>query len=644
MKKRISMIAVVIMLWIVTTVPAFAEEKSQSKKEVEIIFTHDLHSHLESFTTEIDGTQQKVGGFARIATIIKNKKKQNPEALVVDGGDFSMGTLYQTIYESEASELRMLGKIGFDATTLGNHETDYRNEGLANMLNAAKESGDPLPQFLLSNISFENATEEEANVEKAMDNYGVKPYTIIEKNGVKIGLFGIFGKTSIEYSPTSTLEFLDQVESAKAAVKALKEEGADVIVCLSHSGTDPDPEKSEDEILAKEVPEIDVIVSGHTHTKLEQPIIVGDTVIGSSGEYGIYVGTMKLQQKENGRWELEEYELIPTTSDIPEDQETKGQLTYFKERINETYLSQYGYEMGEVLAKNEVEFTPMSLMGKRHQEENLGDFIADSYIDTIQKEEGDAYEPIAAAIVPAGVIRETIPLGDVTVDDAFMTMSLGIGKDKVPGYPLVNVYLTGKELKTVAEVDASISPIMEVAQLYTAGLHFTFSPKRLILNKVIETSLWDEKTEQQSSIDDNRLYRVVADLYSGQMLSAVEDQSFGLLAITPKDRNGNPVENLEDHLIYREDGKELKAWLCVSNYLESFGETGGETVGTVPTYYEELHNRKVVDQSGSLKSLISNPNKFTWIAIGIVVFLLILISFIVRFLYRMLYRWIKKAR
>ena len=254
MKKRISMIAVVIMLWIVTTVPAFAEEKSQSKKEVEIIFTHDLHSHLESFTTEIDGTQQKVGGFARIATIIKNKKKQNPEALVVDGGDFSMGTVYQTIYESEASELRMLGKIGFDATTLGNHETDYRNEGLANMLNAAKESGDPLPQFLLSNISFENATEEEANVEKAMDNYGVKPYTIIEKNGVKIGLFGIFGKTSIEYSPTSTLEFLDQVESAKAAVKALKEEGADVIVCLSHSGTDPDPEKSEDEILAKGAP------------------------------------------------------------------------------------------------------------------------------------------------------------------------------------------------------------------------------------------------------------------------------------------------------------------------------------------------------------------------------------------------------
>ena len=640
MKKRKYVVAICFMMATIMMIafPVFGKTKDSAQKELEIVFTHDLHSHLDSFTTEFNGKQQKMGGFSRIATVIQEKKKENPATLVVDAGDFSMGTLYQTIYESEASELRMLGKIGFDATTLGNHETDYRNQGLANMLNSAKNSNDPLPEFVLSNISFEDAGEEELVVKEAMDHYGAKPYTIIEKNGIKIGLFGIFGKTSIEYSPMCTLTFTDQIESGKTAVKALKEEGADIIVCLSHSGTDVDPEKSEDEILAKQVPDIDVIISGHTHTTLEQPKKVGNTIIGSTGAYGIRIGTMKLNQQQDGRWELEQYELIPITSDIKEDKKTKQQLEEFQQLINKDYLSQFGYQMGQVLTTNTVEFTPMSVMGERHQEENLGDFIADSYIHTIKKEEGENYIPIAAAIVPAGVVRETIPKGQVKVEDAFMTMSLGIGKDKISGYPLVDVYLTGKELKTAAEIDASISPIMGVAQLYTSGLHFTFNPKRLIFNKVMDVSLWDEETGEQKPLEDDKLYRVVADLYSGQMLSAVEKQSFGLLSIVPKDKNGNKIENFEDHLVYQSNGKELKAWLCVAVYLKSFEPKEGETVGSVPEYYKELHNRKVVDNSGSLKSLLSHPNKFTWIALGIVVFIIIVIVLFIRLIQKLLFR------
>ena len=607
----------------VCTVPVFG--KTTQEKEVEIIFTHDLHSHLDSFQTNVDGEKETVGGFARIATIINETKQKNPETLVVDAGDFSMGTLYQTIYEKEASELRMLGKLGFDATTIGNHETDYRNEGLANMLNAAKDSGDPLPQFLLANISFDNATENELIVKDAFEHYGVKPYTIIEKDGVKIGIFGIIGKTAIEYSPMCTLNFEDQVESAKEAVKALKEEGAEMIVCLSHSGTSTDPKKSEDEILAKEVPDIDVIVSGHTHTKLEKPILVGDTVIASTGEYGIQIGSMKLAMDNDGSWELENYELIPITSDIQEDADTKKELEKFRQLIDKNYLSQYGYKMGQVLADNEVNFPSMSELGQGHQEETLGNFIADSYRYTIKKEEGEAYEPIAATIVPLGVIRETLPKGTIKTEDAFMVMSLGIGADKVAGYPLISVYLTGEELKTAAEIDASISPMMDVAQLYTSGLHFTFNPNRLILNKVTKTTLWNEETKKEEEIDNDRLYRVVADLYTGQMLGAVESESFGLLKIIPKDKQGNPIQNLEDHIVYREDGKELKAWICVADYLQSFGTEDGNTVGKVPTSYEEVQGRKVVDNSRDLMSMIRKPNKFTWMALGVVIIFVILV-------------------
>ena len=637
MKKWKSIVGVMLLLLSLPTMTLFAKEEEGNEREMEIVFTHDLHSHLDSFTTQLDGEQQVVGGFSRIATVIKEKKQKNEATLVVDAGDFSMGTVYQTIYETQAAELRMLGKLGFDATTLGNHETDYRNEGLANMLNTAKDSGDPLPKFVLSNIDFSNATDEELIVKEAMDHYGVEPYTIIEKNGIKIGLFGIFGKTAVEYSPMCTLDFSDQVESAKQAVKALKEEGADLIVCLSHSGTDEDPEKSEDEILEKKVPDIDVIISGHTHTTLEEPIIVGNTVIGSTGEYGIRVGSMKLKEQEDGNWELEKYELIPITSDIEEDVEIKEELQNFKDKIDQDYLSQYGYKMGQVLAENEVTFTPMSVLGKRHQEENLGDFIADSYISTIKKEEGDDYEPIAVAVVPQGVIRETLPIGEITTEDAFMVMSLGIGKDKVSGYPLVSVYLTGKELKTIAEVDASISPMMEVAQLYTSGLHFTLNPNRLILNRVTDVTLWNEDTNEQQVIDDDRLYRVVADLYTGQMLGSVEEKSFGLLGITPKDKNGNAIQNLEDYIVYRGDGKELKAWICVADYLQELQANTSKEDKRTLQYYEQLQGRKVIDNSQNLKSLISKPNTFTWMAVGAIVVVLLLIGSIVA-LIRKLFR------
>ena len=94
---------------------------SEEPKHLDILFTHDLHSHLNSFQTIVDGTQQETGGFARLKTLINEHEKENTDTLILDGGDFSMGTLIQTVYDTEAAELRMLGYLGCDVTTLGNH-------------------------------------------------------------------------------------------------------------------------------------------------------------------------------------------------------------------------------------------------------------------------------------------------------------------------------------------------------------------------------------------------------------------------------------------------------------------------------------------------------------------------------------------
>lgn len=251
----------------------------------------------------MEGKDTTVGGFARIKTLVNEKLKENPNTLILDGGDFSMGTLFQTIYETQATEIRMLGELGCDVTVLGNHEFDYRSEGLANMLDAAVESGDPVPPMVLCNVDWESMeekglTKEQQLLKDAFDNYGITDYIVLKKGDVKIAVFGIFGEDSLACAPTCVLQFKDPIDASKEVVEKIKtKENVDMIACVSHSGTNEDKSKSEDENIAKAVPDIDLIISGHTHTELATPIHHGDTYIVSCGEYGKNLGSLLMTQK-----------------------------------------------------------------------------------------------------------------------------------------------------------------------------------------------------------------------------------------------------------------------------------------------------------------------------------------------------------
>ena len=607
-------------------------ETEASAKEVDIIFTHDTHSHLNSFTTIIDDEEKEVGGFARINTLIREQKAKNPETLVIDGGDFSMGTLIQTVYETQAAELRMLGYLGCDVTTFGNHEFDYRSKGLANMLNSAVESKDTLPAMVVCNVDWESMeaaglTEGQQLIRDAFDNYGVSDYVVLEKDDTDIAVVGVFGKDALACAPTCELQFKDPVEAVKETVKEIKEkEDVDMIVCVSHSGTWDDESKSEDELLAKGVPELDLILSGHTHTALEQPIVHGDTYIVSCGEYGKNLGEMSLTQKENGRWELASYELIPVTTDIAPDEETQKTIDSFMDTVDTDYLARFGYTKDLVLAENDIAFSTQKDLENIHTEHNLGDIMSDAYVYAVENAADFDGIPVDVAVVPSGTVRDTYAKGDITVEQVFNSFSLGIGADGVPGYPLISVYLTGKELKTAAEIDASVSDFMTTARLYNSGLNFTYNPHRMILNKVTDVYL-DDGT-QRIELEDDKLYRVVADLYSGQMLSAVTDMSYGLLSLVPKYADGTPIEDFED-VIVTENGKELKAWDAIARYMESFEDTDGDGIANVPEYYSTTHYRKQVDDSRNIVDLVKNPNKFTAIIVGVIAVLILLVIFII---------------
>lgn len=249
---------------------------------------------------------------------------------------------------------------------------------------------------------------------------------------------------------------------------------------------------------------------------------------------------------------------------------------------------------------------------------------------------GDAH-PVDVTIVPSGCVRDTFAKGDITVADVFNSYSLGIGPDGVPGYPLISIYLTGAELKTGAEIDASLTDIMPSARMYMTGIEFSFNPHRLILNKVTDLYLTDENGSR-IEIEDDKLYRVVCDLYSGQMLGAVNSVSFGILSVQPKFADGTPIENIEDAVITNGQGTEIKAWAAIADYINSFEDTDGDGISDVPAYYQELHGRKVVEDSRNIIDLIKNPNKYAVIIVLAVILVLTLLILLLVFIIKKIRR------
>ena len=610
---------------------------------VDIVFTHDTHSHLNTFTTMVDGLETELGGFARMNTLIEAQRAQNPDTLVIDGGDFSMGTLIQTVFETQAAELRMLGHLGCDVTTLGNHEFDYRSKGLANMLTNAQASGDAVPAMVVCNVDWdtmeaEGLTEGQQRLKDAFAAYGVSDYTVLEKGDVDIAVVGVFGKDALACAPTCELKFEDPIEAVKQTVADIKaNEDVDMIVCVSHSGTWEDESKSEDELLAKAVPDLDLILSGHTHTELEKPIQHGRTYVVSCGEYGKNLGELTLTQQADGRWAMSAYELIPITSDIAVHAATQQTIDSFMDTVDTDYLARFGYTKDQVLAENDIVFSTQRDLENIHEEHNLGDIIADAYVYAVENAADYDGVPVDLAVVPSGTVRDTYARGDITVEQVFNSFSLGIGADGVPGYPLISVYLTGREIRTAAEIDASVSDFMTTARLYCSGLNFTYNPHRLLLNRVTDVCLEDDG--QPVALEDDKLYRIVADLYSGQMLSAVTDMSCGILAIVPKYADGTPITDFED-VIITENGRELKAWDSIARYMASFADTDGDGIANVPAYYSTTHGRKLVDTSRSPLALLKNPNKFTAVYAGLLAAAVLLIVLVVLLIRKL----VKKAR
>jgi len=256
-------------------------EASQSKK-ITILHTNDVHSHIDPFGAD-DGRNANKGGVARRATLVENIRKENPNTLLLDAGDIFQGTPYFNYYGGEL-EFKLMSMLKYDFATIGNHDFDNGIEGLYAQLPHADF------EFVSANYDFSNTI---------MDTH-VKPYKIIVKDGIKIGIFGLGVQLEglVDKNMYKETVYNDPITTAQDMSRILKEEKkCDLVICLSHIGYHYSnaPERVSDLKLAKATKDIDLIIGGHTHTFLPKPTIEKNSVnnnvlINQVGCYGLYLG------------------------------------------------------------------------------------------------------------------------------------------------------------------------------------------------------------------------------------------------------------------------------------------------------------------------------------------------------------------
>jgi 5'-nucleotidase len=251
-------------------------------KHLTILHTNDVHSHIDPFPAD-DSRNPNKGGVSRRASLIESIRTENPNVLLLDAGDIFQGTPYFNYYGGEL-EFKLMSMLNYDLATMGNHDFDNGIDGFYAQLPHAKFD------FVSANYDFKNTILNEI----------VKPYKVFNKGGIKIGVFGLGIELEglVDKKMYKETVYKNPIETAEEMTRILKQqEKCDLIICLSHLGYNyrNEQDRISDLNLAKNTKDIDLIIGGHTHTFLDKPTIVKnsigeETLVNQVGAYGINLG------------------------------------------------------------------------------------------------------------------------------------------------------------------------------------------------------------------------------------------------------------------------------------------------------------------------------------------------------------------
>lgn len=260
------------------------------KKQLVILHTNDTHSCIMPLNPNLaDTALAGRGGFLRRMALIEDERAKTPGLLLIDSGDFSQGSPYYNFYKGEV-EVELMNRMGYDVATIGNHEFDFGLENMARIFRMAK-----FP-IVCANYDFTGTSVEGL----------VKPYTIIKRNGLKIGLFGLSPQPRglVDTTKFVGVKYLDPVETAERMAALLKtKKKCDVVICVSHLGWEN--EELTDQMLVPATRDIDIVLGGHSHTYMKTLQYVKnvdgkDVPVDQNGKHGIWIGRIVLDL-EKGR-------------------------------------------------------------------------------------------------------------------------------------------------------------------------------------------------------------------------------------------------------------------------------------------------------------------------------------------------------
>lgn len=616
-------VSILLAVLLITALGSAPLSAGSGELNLTILHTNDEHSSLIPHSPAVDHDPDNpddptVGGFARLTSVIDEikieKGGQGEPVLLFNAGDFLGGTPFGWLAPAGyAAELSVMQAMGYDAVIIGNHEYDYGPDVLADYLMAAGYPGAHQKTAVLASNTRPPAGHPLAEGDLLRDT------AVFElDNGLTVGAFGLLGEDAESVAPgAGDVEFLDRHRTAQDMVETLQGSGADIIVAITHSGVHEDVE------LAQHVPGIDVIVGGHCHTALYEPVIEGATIIVQAGSLGRYLGRLELgYNPDTGVLRLRNEEnnrpfLFPIDGSIPPQPEIGLLIDEYTAKLNALVQQLSAAKFTDILET----VVHSSFQLPNHpplQESPVGNFITDGMRMIGQQVTGTRVD---IAVQANGNIRESMIPGTmahaaeaVSFYDIADIVGLGYGPDGSAGYPVVSVYLTGEELRRLLEVAVLLGELMgDTYFLQFSGLRYDYNPNNALLftvpvldqpvptsRAVTRAELYTGDGVQPSEAGgeyvtlepgDEQLYHLVTDRYIASFLPMVGDM-LPHLSIVPKTADGEPVavDDLDRLIVYRPDGRELKVWHTVLEYaaMQPPGEDG---LPRMPEYYAQSAGR-----------------------------------------------------
>jgi 5'-nucleotidase / UDP-sugar diphosphatase len=574
------------------------------KKTFTILHTNDLHSAFiglgpaadyTPFTLNDDETR---GGYARLAGLIAKRKKARAAlgpVLVLDAGDYSMGTPFGAASREIGGELQLMALMGYDATTFGNHDFDLGPDGLGKSIRVAAKAG-RIPAVLASNTSFAGSDGLLSELQRLVRDGVIRRHLVIERGGIRFGIFGVLGKEAIIYTNGSAVSFSDAIEAAREVVTVLREtEKVDVVICLSHGGLEKGKDGSitdgDDMRVAKAVPGIDVVIGGHSHTALQEAIIAnGRTPVVQAGLQSENLGELVISL-DGGNLKVDSYRLHPIDDTIAGDRAIADEIEKFKKMVTVAVFASRGYSIDQPLA-----------VASRDLPNTFTDIAAGTFLANLVTDAFRSATKADIGFTANGLMRASLLRGKSglqTVYDVFAVAPLGYGVvDTTAGSALVTGWFTGRELKHILEfllVDNPAHPGEYFPR--TSGMRFRYDPSRPRFDVVTAIELGDLDCDYRA-IDitgkDERLYSLTCPLMLAVIVVAIPKYTKGQLPLVAKNKAGQPltsrVEALDDprsstaQLMSppgtvdkgsvatgagENTGREIKEWQAIMDHLRS---------------------------------------------------------------------------